>query len=254
MKASSIRALLVDDEMLARLALRQALAAHPDITIVGECGNAADAMQAMESLKPDLLFLDIEMPGANGFEFLRELERDTLPMIVFATAHGQHALQAFDASALDYLLKPIDQDRFDRMMHRVRRHWRGLAAAEPGMGSSSARAGNGPWLRRLSVQVDEHIRVIATNDIDWIGADGNYVRIHVGGVTYVHRETLRRLQRALDPARFVRVHRGTIVNADRVCELHPLFNGNAELVLRDGTRVGLSRRFREHARRALGLP
>lgn len=254
MKTSLMRALLVDDEMLARLALRQALESHPDVTIVGECANAGEARQAVGALKPDLLFLDIEMPGADGFEFLRELKPDALPMVVFATAHGQHALRAYDASALDYLLKPIDQDRFDRMMNRVRRHWRGLATADSDGGPPSAGADGGPWLRRLSVQVDEHIRVIATRDIDWIGADGNYVHIHIGGVTYMHRETLRRLQRALDPARFVRVHRGAIVNADRVCELHPLFNGNAELVLRDGTRVGLSRRFREHARRALGLP
>jgi two-component system, LytTR family, response regulator len=253
MKTPSIRALLVDDEMLARLALRQALASHPDVTIVGECGNAAEARQAIEALEPDLIFLDIQMPDIDGFRFLHELKSGSLPMVVFATAYGQHALRAFDANALDYLLKPIDQDRFDQMMVRVRSHWRGLApSSDPE--SSRPRTGEGGWLERLSVQVGEHIRVITTSEIDWISADGNYVHIHAGKSTYVHRETLQRLQRALNPASFVRVHRGVIVNIERVHEVHPLFNGNAELVLRDGTRIGLSRRFRAHARRALGLP
>jgi two-component system, LytTR family, response regulator len=253
MTTSSMRALLVDDEILARLALRQALASHPDVTIVGECGNAAEAGQAVEALRPDLMFLDIHMPDIDGFRFLHELKPSPLPMIVFATAYGQHALRAFDANALDYLLKPIDQDRFDQMMVRVRRHWRGLAAA-PGRESSRPRAGDGGWLERLSVQVGAHIRVIATNEIDWISADGNYVHIHAGKLTYVHRETLQQLQRALNPASFLRVHRGVIVNIERVHEVHPLFNGNAELVLRDGTRIALSRRFRAHARQVLGLP
>jgi len=251
-KASSIRALLVDDEMLARLALRQALESHPDVTVVGECSNAAEALQAVQTLKPDLVFLDIQMPDVDGFRLLQELKPDALPMVVFATAYAQHALRAFDANAVDYLLKPIDQDRFDQMMVRVRRQWRGVAAvpAEPG----PLPAGGSGWLERLSVHVGEHIRVIAASDIDWISANGNYVHIHAGKTTYVHRETLQQLQRMLNPALFMRVHRGVIVNVERVHEVHPLFNGNAELVLRDGTRVGLSRRFRAQARKALGLP
>jgi len=253
MSVSLIRALLVDDEMLARLALRQALASHPDVAIVGECSNAAEAMQAVKTLKPDLIFLDIQMPDLDGFKLLRDLKPGALPMVVFATAYAQHALRAFDANAVDYLLKPIDQDRFDQMMARVRRHWRGVAAAaaetEP-----RPPVREGGWLERLSVHVGEHIRVIATSEIDWISANGNYVHIHAGKATYVHRETLQQLQRMLNPALFMRVHRGVIVNVERVHEVHPLFNGNAELVLRDGTRVGLSRRFRAQARKTLGLP
>lgn len=257
MKTSSIRALLVDDEMLARLALRQAMASHPDVTIVGECGNAAEARQAIEALQPDLLFLDIQMPDIDGFGFLRALKQGTVPMVVFATAYGQHALRAFDANALDYLLKPIDQDRFDQMMTRVRRHWHGREVAGAHGQSSQSRAGAGvgvgEWLTRVSVKVGEHIRVIAASEIDWIEANGNYVCIHTGAATYLHRETLRRLQDRLDPARFLRVHRAVLVNVERVREVHPLFNGNAELVLHGGTRIGLSRRFREQARRVLGL-
>lgn len=254
MKASLIRALLVDDEMLARLALRQALESHADVAIVGECANAAEARQAVAALQPDLMFLDIQMPDLDGFKFLDELGPDASPMVVFATAYGQHALRAFDANALDYLLKPIDQDRFDQMMARVRMHWQGRIAAEMPRESPRARADSGTGLARVSVKVGEHIRVLATSEIDWIEANGNYVHIHSGNTTYLHRETLRQLQGTLDPARFLRVHRAVIVNVDRVREVHPLFNGNAELVLHDGTRIGLSRRFREHARRALGLP
>jgi two-component system LytT family response regulator len=249
MSALPIRTLLVDDEVLARLALRQALAAHADFEIVGECGNATEAMQAVAALAPDLLFLDIRMPGLDGFKLLRELKPDTLPMVVFATAYGQHALRAFDANALDYVLKPIDQARFDQAAARVRQHWHGLqarASTEP------ARVAVEP-MQRISVRVDEHIRVIATEAIDWIEADGNYVHIHVGRQAYLHRETLRGLLATLDPARFLRIHRGTLVNVERVREIHPLFQGNAEVVLHDGTRLTLSRRFRVHARRALGI-
>ncbi|UGB45572.1 LytTR family transcriptional regulator DNA-binding domain-containing protein [Frateuria edaphi] len=244
---STIRTLLVDDEVLARLALRQALAAHPDVEIVGECGNAADAMQASAALAPDLLFLDIRMPGLDGFQLLQELKPDALPMVVFTTAYAQHALRAFDANALDYVLKPIDQARFDQAIARVRRHWRGLSArtAPPAQPAGAT--------QRISVRVGEHMRVIAVDTIDWIEADGNYVHIHVGKQAYLHRETLAGLVATLDPACFLRIHRGTLVNVERIREIHPLFQGNAEVVLHDGTRLGLSRRFRAHARGALGI-
>lgn len=247
MNGAPIRTLLVDDEVLARLALRQALAAHADVEIVGECGNAAEAMQAIGALAPDLMFLDIRMPGMDGFKLLHQLKPDTLPMVVFATAYGQHALRAFDAHALDYILKPIDQARFDQALARVRQHWHGLQARAP-----APQAVAEP-LQRISVRVDEHIRVIATDTIDWIEADGNYVHIHVGKQAYLHRETLAHLLAALDPARFLRIHRGTLVNVERIREVHPLFKGSAEVVLHDGTRLDLSRRFRAHAWRALGM-
>jgi two-component system LytT family response regulator len=252
MNAPSIRTLLVDDEVLARLALRQALAAHTDVQIVGECGNAAEALQAIRALEPALLFLDIRMPGMDGFKLLHQLQPDTLPMVVFATAFGQHALRAFDANALDYVLKPIDQARFDQAMTRVRQHWQGLhaqaAAPMPTLPPPVA-----DYAQRISVRIDEHIRVIATDDIDWIRADGNYVQIHVGGAAYLHRETLRHLLDTLDPRRFLRIHRGTLVNVERIREVHPLFKGSAEVVLHDGTRLDLSRRFRADAWRALGM-
>ena len=201
MKTSVIRALLVDDEMLARLALRQALASHSDVTIVGECANAAEARQALAAVMPDLMFLDIQMPDIDGFKFLDELEPDALPMVVFATAYGQHALRAFDANAVDYLLKPIDQDRFDQMMARVRMHWQGRVAAEAPEEPPQPRGAAGTWLTRVSVKVGEHIRLIATREIDWIEASGNYVDIHAGAATYLHRATLRQLQDTLEIGR-----------------------------------------------------
>jgi two-component system, LytTR family, response regulator len=250
MNPAPIRTLLIDDEVLARLALRQALVAHPDVSIVGECGNAAEALQAIAALAPDLLFLDIQMPGLDGFKLLRNLRPEAVPMVVFATAFSQHALRAFDARALDYVLKPIDQARFDQAMVRVRAHWQGLHAAMPDAPAVPA-AG---FLQRLSVRSGERIRVVATADIDWIRADGNYVRIHAGGTTYLHRESLRHLMGLLDAARFLRIHRAILVNVERIREVHPLFQGNAEVVLHDGTRLNLSRRFRAQAQRALGLP
>lgn len=245
----TIRTLLVDDEVLARLAIRQALASHPDVEIVGECGNAIEAQQAIRALDPDLLFLDIRMPGMDGFKLLHGLKRGAAPMVVFATAFGQHALRAFDADALDYVLKPIDQERFDQAMLRVRRHWQGLHAVPVAPRAAAA----SPYLQRLSVQHGEHIRVIPVDDIDWLRADGNYVHIRAGAASYLHRESLRQLLAALDPTRFLRIHRGIVVNVERIREVHPLFQGNAEVVLHDGTRLNLSRRFRAQARRALGM-
>lgn len=250
MNASVIRTLLVDDEVLARLAIRQALASHADVEIVGECGNAIEAQQAVRALEPDLLFLDIRMPGMDGFKLLHNLKPDTLPMVVFATAFGQHALRAFDANALDYVLKPIDQERFDQAMARVRRHWQGLHTVPRATAPSPVAS---PYLQRLSVQQGEHIRVIPVADIDWFRADGNYVHIRVGSASYLHRESLRHLLGTLDPARFLRIHRGIVVNVERIREVHPLFQGNAEVVLQDGTRLNLSRRFRAQARGVLGM-
>jgi two-component system LytT family response regulator len=243
--SARIRTLLVDDEVLARLAVRQALAAHPDVEIVGECGNAEEALQAIRALQPDLLFLDIQMPGMDGFRLLHHLVPGSSPLVVFVTAFGEHALKAFDADALDYVLKPLDQARFDQAMTRVKLRWQSRPA-------SIAPPAN-EYLQRISVRTGEHIRVIAVDEIDWIGADGNYVHIHASGESLLHRETLSNLAASLDPARFLRIHRGTVVNITRVREVHPLFQGNAEVVLHDGTRLNLSRRFRAGARAPLGL-
>jgi len=243
--APRLRTLLVDDEVLARLAVRQALAPHPDVEVVGECGNAEEALQAIRALAPDLLFLDIQMPGMDGFKLLHQLVPGCAPLTVFVTAFGEHALKAFDADAVDYVLKPIDPARFDQAMARVRQR--------RGARSAPAAPAAAEYLQRLSVKIGEHIRVVAVNEIDWIGADGNYVHVHANGENFLHRETLGNLAASLDPARFLRIHRSIVVNIARVREVHPLFQGNAEVVLHDGTRLNLSRRFRAGARAPLGL-
>jgi two-component system, LytTR family, response regulator len=245
-----LRAVLVDDEVLARVALRQALASHADIDVVGECGNVREAAQAIAALSPELVFLDIQMPGGDGFKLLREsCAAEPLPMVVFTTAFAEHALEAFDANAIDYVLKPIDQARFDQAMDRVKKHWRGLQNDH----GHSSKDGGGMYARRISVQSAEKSMVIAVADIDWVRADDNYVRIHVGGKVYLHRETLRDLYASLDPNHFLRIHRSIVVNMDRIREVHTMFQGHAEVVLHDGTRLDLSRRFRQAARLALGL-
>ncbi len=252
MKVTRIKAVLVDDEVLARLSLRQALASHPQVEVAGECGNADEALQAIGILQPDLVFLDIQMPGMDGFGLLQRLQRDALPLVVFATAFDQYALRAFDAGAVDYVLKPIDQERFDRCIGRVVRQWQGLAA---GRTPRRHRVFNTPArpVQRFSVPAGEHIRVIRADQIDWIAAEGNYVRLHMGGSALLHRETMGNIEAALDPALFLRIHRSTIVNIDRIKEVHPLFRGSAQILLCDGTRLVLSRRFRGGARAVLGL-
>lgn len=253
MSGPPIRTLIVDDEILSRLAVRQALASHTDIEIVGECGNVPDAMQAITAIEPDLLFLDIQMPGSDGFSLLQNLRPAPLPLVVFTTAFAEHALKAFDANAIDYVLKPIDQARFDQAMGRVKKTWSGMHARLFDTDAGGADHGPRSYARRISVQAGEHSRVIPVAEIDWIGADDNYVRIHVGSNCYLHRATLRHFHESLDPSHFLRIHRSTVVNMDRVREVHALFHGHAEVVLHDGTRLDLSRRFSANARTALGL-
>jgi two-component system LytT family response regulator len=253
MTESRIRCLLVDDEVLARLALRQALASHPELDIVGECADGTEALAALRALRPDLLVLDVQMPGINGFAVLRALAPEELPMVVFVTAFDEHAMRAFDSRALDYLLKPLDQARFDAAMERVKTQWRGRRSG-PRRELLDLLAHDKRFLERLSVRKAEHMVVLRVEEIDWIRAEGNYVRIHAGGAAYLHRETLARLEAELDPGHFLRIHRGTLVNLERIREVHPLFYGDCQVVLRDGTRLTLSRRFRDRARTALGLP
>ncbi|MGD8380251.1 MAG: response regulator [Gammaproteobacteria bacterium] len=249
MSSNSIRALLIDDEILARLALRQALASHEDVAVVGECSNADEAAQAIQALSPDVLFVDIEMPGMDGFELLRGLNPNTLPLVIFATAYSQHALRAFEVGAIDYVLKPIDQARFDKAMARVKSQWQSLTKDHPVKGAAR---NNQIYIQRLSVRSDDYIRLVQVDDIDWIRATGNYIELHVGDTCFLHRESLRRLLGSLDPSKFLRIHRGIAVNVDRILEIHPLPNGNAEIVLHDGTRLSVSRRFREDVRNMLG--
>jgi two-component system, LytTR family, response regulator len=240
MTAPVLRTLIVDDEVLARLAIRQALDRHRDVEVVGECGSGAEAVAAIPRLHPDLVFIDVQMPGMDGFELLERLERANRPLVIFATAYDQHALAAFEAEAMDYLLKPFEQARFDQALARVRIQARGAASArEP--------------VERLCVRDGDRIHLVRLDDVDWIEAQGNYVEIHAGTATLLHRETLTSLAARLGPTRFVRIHRSTLVNVDRVTAVEPRFYGDARVVLRNGVKLTLSRRYRDHAQARLGL-
>ncbi|HTE51778.1 MAG TPA: LytTR family transcriptional regulator DNA-binding domain-containing protein [Kofleriaceae bacterium] len=249
---SRIRVLLVDDEPLARDRLRRLLEPDPDIVVVGECADGVEAIAAIREKAPDLVFLDVQMPEKGGFDVLDELGPDDLPAIVFVTAYDHHAIKAFEVSALDYLLKPFDEDRFARTLARVKAHLRGeddevhrrtLALVE------ELRHPRHRPLDRLLIRASGRLVFLRTDEIDYIEAEGNYVRVHAGAADHQLRETLSRLETQLDPDRFLRIHRSTIVNLDRVKEIQPLFHGEHRVVLRDGTELTLSRGYRDRLAR-----
>lgn len=242
-----IRTIIVDDEPLARERIRTLLKGDPDIEIVAESGDGRKAIRAIEKHHPDLLFLDVQMPAPDGFGVLASLPPDKLPAVIFVTAYDRYALKAFEASALDYLLKPFDRERFDKAMARAREHVEqkrsgklnekllALLEQKPGV----------KYAERLVVRAAGRITFLRTDEIDWIEAQGNYVCLHVGKDTHLLRETMSALEARLDPQRFVRIHRSTIANIERVKELQPTFHGDFSVLLRDGTRLTLSRTHRK---------
>jgi two-component system, LytTR family, response regulator len=226
-----IRVLVADDEPLARRGVRQLLAPHGDMVVVGESRNGPETVSALREFSPDLLFLDVQMPEMDGFDVLREQGPRRMPAVVFVTAHDQFAVRAFDAYAIDYLVKPLNARRFEAALTRVRERLRLVHAAE----RQSA------CLERLVVSTPGGELVIPVAEIDWIGADDYYARIHIGAKSHLLRESLASLEGRLDPRRFVRVHRSVIVQIDRVREVRS-GEGGDEVVLRDGSRVRVSRR------------
>jgi two-component system LytT family response regulator len=247
-----LRALIVDDEALARRRIRRLRAGDSGIAIAGECADGASALTAIDQLRPDLVFLDVQMPELDGFEVLQRLEGADLPAIVFVTAYDRYALRAFDVHAIDYLLKPFTPERFRTALSRVR-HRLGRKDGQDGLAALARELRARPRpLARIAVRAKGRILLIETGRIDWIEAADNYVRLHAGGAEYLLRETLAALEQQLDPDRFVRIHRSTIVQLDRVRELHPATHGDFDVVLRDGTRLTLSRTCRDRLERALG--
>jgi len=252
--APPIRALVADDEALARRGVRQLLAAHPDVTVVGECRDGRTALAALAELRPDLLFLDIQMPELDGFAVLRQHiampGAPARPLTVFLTAYEDFALDAFDVDAVDYLVKPVDEQRFGEAMRRVRER---LLRPSSAVGSPAARvtAEPTPLARHLVIGTPQGLRVVAYEEIDWIGADDYYVSVCSSGRRYLLRESMASLEERLDRTQFVRIHRGAIVNIGRVRELRTV-DGDPVVVLRDGTRLPVSRRRRAALLAALG--
>lgn len=250
-----IRTVVVDDEATARSYLRRLLAKHPDFEVVAEASQGTEAVQCIEREHPDVLFLDIQMPGFDGFEILRLLDGSEVPpVIVFVTAYDAHALRAFEAQALDYLLKPFDEERFDQCLAKIRTHWSG---ANIPLGDSRVRATLELMRRpspvdRLVLRQKDRILLLPVEEVDWISADDNYVRIHARGDSHLHRESLSSLEARLNPGRFIRIHRSTIVNLARIVSLEPLFNGEFRVNLSTGDGLTLSRRLRPQLERVLG--
>ena len=247
-----IRALLVDDEALARRGIRQLLAAHDDVEVVGECRDGHGALSALEELAPDLLFLDIQMPECDGFTVLRMATEvrgaAAMPLTVFLTAYEEFALDAFEVEAVDYLVKPVGEQRFDEAMRRVRRRL-ALPKTSP-MPGAAPPADSPPTTRHLVVATASGQRIVQLDEIDWIGANDYYVSVYTGGRRYLLRESMGSLEARLDPARFVRVHRGAMVNIRRVRELRS--TGGEIVILQDGTKLPVSRRRRAALVAALG--
>jgi len=248
-----IRALIVDDEPLAREKIRMLLAGEADVELVGECGDGAQAVAAIEKLGPDLVFLDVQMPEVDGFGVLDAVRRERLPAVIFVTAYDRYALKAFEVHALDYLLKPFDRDRFQAALDRAR--------AEMTRGGE-----DGPVMRRLLQMIDGlraerryasrlvvresgRITFLRADEIDYIEGAGNYARLHVGKQNHLLRETMKTLEGRLDPEKFARIHRSIIVNLDRIRRLESSFHGEYVVILADGVRLGSSRGYSERLQR-----
>jgi two-component system LytT family response regulator len=269
-----IQVLVVDDEPLARSGVADLVRRDPELVVVRECGDGPAAVEAIRSLSPDIVLLDVQMPGMDGFEVLRTIGAERMPAVVFVTAYDRFALRAFDVNAVDYLLKPFEDERFGAAMERAKRAVRqdevatlarrlaglldmtgtkgtgdGTRAVGP---QSDAPVAGSPTLSRIVVKSGGTVLFVRVEDIDWIEAADYYARLHVGPRSHLVRETMAALEQKLDPARFFRVHRSAIVNLDRVKQLQPYFRGQHVVVLADGTRLKLNRARRERLEALLG--
>jgi two-component system LytT family response regulator len=269
----TMRVLIVDDEAIARRRISRLLKLEDDVEVVNEVGSGTDAVAAIREHRPDLVFLDVQMPDLDGFGVVSALgDTDTMPAIVFVTAYNEYAVKAFDVNAVDYVLKPFDGERFRAAFQRARTTLEQKNSAEAGrrikalleevLGEQRAQAltaGNGGavaqptgttvprarYLDRLMVKHDGRVFFVKVTDVDWFEASGNYVRVHVGRASHLIRETMHGIEAQLDPNLFARIHRAVIVNMDRIRELQPWFAGDYIVILRDGRQLKLSRTYRE---------
>jgi two-component system LytT family response regulator len=255
-----IRVLIVDDESLARQRIRLFAREVPELELLGECASGTEALAAIERDQPDLLFLDVQMPEMDGFELLQRLPRDRLPIVIFTTAYDKHAVRAFEAHALDYLLKPFQPDRFKAAVARAHEHIvnqqastaaRGLIDLLAARQNTAGPTARGQFLTRLTIRSDDKVVVIKTADIDSIESAGNYVAVNTGRESHILRETLNALEKTLEPERFLRVSRSAIVNLDRVKELQPMFKGEHIVVLQNGKRLPMTRGLLREVEQAL---
>ena len=267
-----IRAIIVDDEPLARRGIRARLDRAGGYTVVAECASGREAIAAIREHAPNVVFLDVQMPGVDGFGVIEEIGADRMPVVIFVTAYDTHALRAFEAHAFDYLLKPIDDVRFATTLERTRRRVverdesevaRRLAALMQDLRPALAAAESAPSRRpdsseppplpnRVVIRDRDRVLFVDVGDIDWIGADGDYVRIHTAGKSHLVRDTMAAMEQRLDATQFVRIHRSAIVNVARIRELRPYSSREYAVILHDGTRLRLSRRYRDRLRGRFG--
>jgi two-component system LytT family response regulator len=247
--------LIVDDEPLARQRIRKLLEAEPDIEVLGECGDGRKAITTIEEERPDLVFLDVQMPGLDGFSVLEHIGIDRMPGVIFVTAYDRYALRAFEVHALDYLLKPFDRERFQKALERARAQINRSRTAEVNKqllalleDVKSARK----YQERFVIKSSNRVLFIRVEEIDWIEAAGNYARLHIGNETHMLRETMSALEEKLDPEKFLRIHRSTIVNIERIQELQPWFHGDYVVLLKDGKQLTLSRSYRQKLQELFG--
>ncbi|MBL8958868.1 MAG: response regulator transcription factor [Gemmatimonadetes bacterium] len=248
-----IGVLIVDDERPARRGIRALLEAHPDMQVVGEAASGREAVAAIAAQNPALVFLDVQMPDGNGFDVVRRVGVERMPVVIFATAYDEYALEAFDAHAADYLLKPIDRARFDAALDHARARIRHTQADERLARLLAALDDRKAWKQRFTVKVGSRMQFIPTLHIDYFEAEANYVRIHAAGRTYLIRESLGALAGQLDPAKFLRIHRSYIVNLARVQEVESLYAGEFILYLTTGRKLTSGRSFRAAIQKALAL-
>lgn len=255
MANTNIRILLVDDEPLARKRLRELLKGEPDLEIVGEASTGSEALVAVRELAPDLLFLDVQIPELDGLAVSEALKTETGPLIIFVTAYDQYAVRAFDVQAVDYLLKPFDRQRFLQALMRAKTQLQEHSQQTVNqriLGLLAELKQKPQHLTRVIIKVNERDFVLNVTEIDWIEAEGNYVRLHFGGQSSLIRETLSHLASQLDPTQFARIHRSRLVNLNRIQELQTWSQREAKIILRNGTELSLARSYRDQLYQLLG--
>jgi two-component system LytT family response regulator len=266
---NKLRTIIVDDESLARRGLKLRLEQYPELELVAQCCNGKEALGAVAELQPDLMFLDIQMPGMDGFEVVGRLQADTMPLVVFVTAFDQYAVDAFNIHAIDYVLKPIDDERLQEAVTHAIDHFNkkkleahkqnlievvlGITGASEASIEEMAEAGGnvGSYPDKLSIKDGDEVQMVPTADIEWVDAAGDYMCVHAAGVTHIMRITMKQLESLLNPAVFLRVHRSTIVNANRISRAQSLTNGEFLLTLDNDSQLKVSRSYRDKIKHLL---
>ena len=247
MTKSEIKVLIDDDELLGRERICSLLSKHADIKIVGECVNGREAVEAIQNLNPDLVFLDVQMPKIDGFEVVEIIGTENMPAVILVTAYDEYAIRAFEINAVDYLLKPFDKERFEKAVDRAKREIKRQESPteiRENLRELLKEVKNEPqFLKRIPVKSASGTTFVPTEEIDWIAASGHYLELHIGNKTHLIREKLSVIETQLDPQIFARIHRSTIVNIDRIKSLHPIFNGDQLVILKDGRELNLRRNY-----------